>query len=89
MEKSIHIANSIRQRVKDHPWGVVAEGLRVSVSIGVAGEKADETSAAFSIRAAVGMKSAKEGGGDTVIQGPEYVSQSASLDIGSTLRYWS
>ncbi|UJW86911.1 GGDEF domain-containing protein [Devosia sp. SL43] len=89
IEKAIDIAKGIRQRVKDHPWSVVAEGLRVSVSIGVAREMSRETSAAFSVRAAVGMKLAKERGGDIVMQGPDYVAQGASLDIGSTERYWS
>lgn len=88
-KKMLSLMESVRSRMHEYPWESHAGGLWVTVSIGVAKAKPQETSIAFAIRAAAGMKAAKERGGNAVTTGPQYLAHTESFQPGSTRRSWS
>lgn len=88
-KKMLSLMELVRSRMHKYPWESHAGGLWVTVSIGVAKAKPQETSIAFAIRAAAGMKAAKERGGNAVITGPQYLAHTETFQPGSTRRSWS
>lgn len=70
---ALGLAVEVCDRVKTFQWGELAKGLHVTCSIGIAHLSMIEPPIDWPIRAAVGLKSAKENGGNQVFAGPLFL----------------
>jgi diguanylate cyclase (GGDEF)-like protein len=69
-ERAQQLAEDICAEICDFDWNDLAPGLRVTSSIGVAHFDKNDAPIDWPIRAAIGMRSAKEDGGNRVSAGP-------------------
>lgn len=83
------VMGTIRHRIAAYDWESVASDLWVRASIGYAANMLLEGSADFAIRAAIGMRRAKQAGGDAVMAGPEFLDRSYLYTPGITYSSWS
>lgn len=86
---TLPIMERLRERVKNYAWHEESPGLRVSVSIGIAGFRPLEYSIDMAVRAGFGMRNAKQMGGNVVTRGPRHLPHSGLLSSVSTLSVWS
>ena len=81
------IMDDLCRRVKEYEWSFEADGLWVSVSIGLAHHRLLESSIDLAIRGGKGMRRAKAEGGNRVSLGPDTLPHSNTF--GETEGCWS
>lgn len=87
------LGENLRSLIQRLPWSALVANLRVTCGIGAARWKTPEPVRDALARAALGMKKAKEYGGNCVAMGPKYLSKQESRELQESLklrrRYYS